>query len=149
MLMMISKNTWFTERVANENTNSICCSSGADCVLCLLPCRMGNYMISKTEQLAIDQGRKFATAQQYVKILRRRLPDTFQIRNFGMELKANSEAELVLAIICQAWTDNDSQFFLGNSSLEMYCKLLDLDVDMIRKDFERHNKPFFFATHKG
>jgi hypothetical protein len=106
-------------------------------------------MISKTEQLAIDQQRKFATAQQYVKVLRRRLPETFQIRNHGMELKAISEAELILAIVCQAWTDSDSQFFLGDSSLEMYCKLLDLDVDMIRKDFEMHNKPHFFATHKG
>jgi len=106
-------------------------------------------MISKTEQLAIDQQRKFATPQQYLKVLRRRLPETFQVRNAGVELKGISEAELVLGVICQAFSDGDSLFFLGDSSLDMYCKLLDLDVDMIRKEFALHNKPYFFATHKG
>lgn len=106
-------------------------------------------MISKTEQLAIDQGRMFATPQQYLKVLRRRLPETFKVRNAGVELKGIGEAELILAIICQSFADGDAQFFLAESGLDMYCKLLDLDVDMIRKEFEQHNKPFFFATHKG
>lgn len=106
-------------------------------------------MLSKAEQLALDQGRKFATAQQYQKILRRRLPETFQVRNFGMELKGTPEAELIIAIFCQAFTEGDSAFFLGDSSLEMYCKLLELDDDLIRKDFELHNKPFFMAKHRG
>ena len=106
-------------------------------------------MLSKAEQLALDQGRKFATSQQYQKVLRRRLPETFQVRNFGVELKASPEGELIIAILCQAWTEADSAFFLGDSSLEMYCKLLELDAGQIRKDFELHNKPFFISKHRG
>jgi len=107
-------------------------------------------MISKTEQLAIDQGRKFGNIQQFQKMLRRLLPENLKIRFADLEPKGTPEAELVIAILVQAWADGDKDFFLNPSSfMGAYCKIIDIDPNPIRKDFELHNKPYFFATHKG
>lgn len=107
-------------------------------------------MLSKVERLAEEQGRQWVTAQQYLKVLRRQLPEIFKVRFANTELKSLPECELVLAIIGQAWTDYDDAFFFDKTSMfSGYANLLELNAEDIRKDFEKHCKAYFFNKHRG
>lgn len=85
------------------------------------------------------QDTRFATAEQFYKVLLRWMPS---------HVADLPEGKLIAGIIAQAWSDGTSWFFRPTcQSLQFFCDKTGLNPDNLWEEFQKHNRPY--AKQRG
>lgn len=80
------------------------------------------------------QDTRFATAEQFNKVLLRWMPQP---------LAAIPEGRLVAGILTQAWSDGDAWFFTPTCKwLQFWCAKIGVSAEFLADEFHKHNRAY-------